>query len=234
MGRAIRSGARRWINRAPIGLRAVAAVGVLLGLAVVTIGLSAALIFDQHEAREDSHHPAVPVSSAISTASLHAKGAANDERGFLLTGDRMYLDQFHMRVGVARDAFDQATASAVGAEIRYIDQARDGFERWVAALDTEFALFQDGDRTAAIDDAVGANRDLRKSYEAALAQAQVLADQAVDQGASAVDGPSSWTAVILAILAIALVGGCFVAAWLVRSVIVPLNALVNVLSGPDR
>jgi heme A synthase len=80
MGRAIRSEVRRWISRAPIGLRAVAAVGVLLGLAVVTIGLSAALVFDQHEARGDSHHPAVPLSSAISTASLHANGAANDER----------------------------------------------------------------------------------------------------------------------------------------------------------
>jgi hypothetical protein len=121
-------------------------------------------------------------------------------------------------------------ASAVGEEASSIEEARDGFERWNSALDTEFALFRGGDRSGAVQEAVGKNRDLRKSYEAVLAQAQQLADQAVDQHAGSFDhAMSRWLGIILAILAIALAGGCYVATWLVRSVIVPLNALANAL-----
>jgi len=47
----------------------------------------------------------------------------------------------------------------------------------------------------------------------------------------------SWGWVVLAIL-VALIGGCFIATWLVRSVIIPLNTLANLLGlarplGPD-
>ena len=42
----------------------------------------------------------------------------------------------------------------------------------------------------------------------------------------------SW--VVLAILAVALIGGCFIATWLVRSVIVPLNTLANLLGRTGR
>ena len=234
MSKAIRTRVRRWIGRVPVGLRAVAAVGVLLGLVVVTIGLSAAFVFHQRGAQGQLDEHAVPLSSAVSAASLNAKGAANDERGFLLTGDRMYLSELDQRVGAARDAFDRASAFAVGDEVGYVEQARDGFERWVAALDTEFARFRDGDRSAAVQEAVGANRDLRKSYEAALAQAQRSADVAVDQDEGAVHDASSWIGVVLALLVLALIGGCLVATWLVRSVIIPLNALANVLGRAGR
>lgn len=96
----------------PVGRRAVVAVGVLLGLVVVTIGLSATLVFHQHEAQGQLDDHAVPLSSAVSAASLNAKGAANDERGFLLTGDQLYLSELDKRVGAARESFDQARASA--------------------------------------------------------------------------------------------------------------------------
>ena len=234
MGTEIRFGVRRWINKVPVGLRAVAAVGVLLGLVVITIGLSAALVFHQREAQGQLDDHAVPLSSAVSAASLNAKGAANDERGFLLTGDQLYLSELDQRVGAARAAFDGARASAVGGEVEYVEEASAGFERWVAALDTEFALFRNGDRSAAVREAVGANRDLRKSYEASLAQAQRSADLAVDQDEGAVDDASSWIGVVLAILVVALIGGCLVATWLVRSVIVPMNALANVLGRAGR
>ena len=122
----------------------------------------------------------------------------------------------------------------LGDEVGYVEQARAGFERWVTALDTEFALFRSGDRSAAVQAAVGANRDLRKSYEAALAEARRSADQAVDQDEGAVNEASSWSWVVLAILAVALIGGCFIATWLVRSVIVPLNTLANLLGRTGR
>lgn len=234
MSGAIRFGVRRWINQVPVGRRAVAAVGVLLGLVVVTIGLSAALVFHQRAAQGQLDDHAVPLSAAVSAASLNAKGAANDERGFLLTGDQLYLSELDQRVGAARAAFDQARTTAVGAEVGYVDQARAGFERWVAALDTEFALFRNGDRSAAVQEAVGANRDLRKSYEGALARARQSADQAVDQDEGAVNGAFSWGWVVLAILALALIGGCFIATWLVRSVIIPLNTLANLLGRSGR
>ena len=73
-----------------------------------------------------------------------------------------------------------------------------------------------------------------RSYEAALADAQRSADQAVDQDEGAVNGASSWGWAVLAILALALVGGCFIATWLVRSVIIPLNTLANLLGRVGR
>jgi|GEM_PF-6283736 methyl-accepting chemotaxis protein len=234
MSRAIRFGVRRWINQVPVGRRAVAAVGVLLGLVVVTIGLSAAFVFHQHEAQGQLDDHAVPLSSAVSAASLNAKGAANDERGFLLTGDQVYLSELDKRVGAARDSFDRASTSAIGDEVGYVEHARAGFERWVTALDAEFALFRNGERSAAVQAAVGANRDLRKSYEAALADAQRSADQAVDQDEGAVNDASSWGWVVLAFLVMALIGGCFIATWLVRSVIIPLNTLANLLGRAGR
>ena len=45
---------------------------------------------------------------------------------------------------------------------------------------------------------------------------------------------SSWGWVVLAILAMALIGGCFIATWLVRSVIIPLNTLANLLGRAGR
>jgi methyl-accepting chemotaxis protein len=175
----------------------------------------------------------VPYASAAATAALNAKGIANDQRGFLLTGDPKFIDEADRRISDARAAFAAAAnVAADPTQRRAVNQAHAGFEGWVQAVHGEFVTFQAGDHQGAITASLGPDRALRKTYEQSLARAQALGASSIQSARSSVAAASSRSVTILvACLLVALTIGVGVAFWLVRSIAMPVSRLVAFLGG---
>jgi methyl-accepting chemotaxis protein len=218
-------------RRLPIGYQAVLGVGGLLALLVVSmliaIGLVTSLTHDETRLNGGD----VPYTDAVAAAALAAKGVANDQRGFLMTGDPAFIEEADRRVDDARTAFAAAANTAADAtKLQAIIEARTGFERWVAAVRGEFTTFRAGEHQAAITASFGPDRELRKTYEQSLAKAQSLGDSSIQAARSSVVAAESRTVQALwvcLILAVAI--GVSVGFWLVRSVALPLFRLVALL-----
>jgi methyl-accepting chemotaxis protein len=210
----------------------VAGVLALLAVVILCIGVTVTYLLSIKHDEGQLDNEAVPLSSAIAAASLAAKGVANDQRGFLLTGDRKFIAELDRRIREARRAFAAAAETAVVSDqATAIRHAQHDFAVWTKSLRRELATYRSGDHDAAIGDALGPNRDLRKIYEAWLGKAQELADSAVAADAAAVDATSSRNVrLTLSVLAVALIVGCVLAWWLVRAIIIPMHSLVNIMS----
>jgi methyl-accepting chemotaxis protein len=99
------------------------------------------------------------------------------------------------------------------------------------AVHDEFATFQHGDHEAAVAASLGRDRELRKTYEQALAQAQAMADSSLKSGTNSIAATSArsvWILIAALIVALAVGGG--VARWLMRSIARPLFNLATLLS----
>jgi hypothetical protein len=148
-----------------------------------------------------------------------------------MTGDRQFIAEADRRVERARGWFAASAAAASGpAERVAIGQARDGFERWIAAVHSEFAASRAGDRRRSTVASLGPNRVLRKRYESALARAQGLGAGAIRSADASVSAASTRSIAILiaCLLATLLIGGA-IAYWLVRSIAAPVARLVTIL-----
>lgn len=211
-------------------LGAIASLVVLLAIAVtiaialvITIGNNANLA--ERQAR---------FTDAVKAASLHAKGLANDERGFLISGNDEFLAQMDGRIALARAAFDAAEQSASPNQRGTVGEAREGFERWLDALEEQIAVYQSGDTEAAIESSLGPTRTLRKSYEGWLSDATSLGTAAFQDATSAVSTAAIASVLILVgYLLVAVVLGGFIGLWVVRTVLRPAYALVRLLGDPD-
>jgi methyl-accepting chemotaxis protein len=196
---------------------------VLAAIAVVFAALAAAIvgavfsIFSLSRDQANLQERNVPYAVAISTAALNAKGMANDERGFLISGDREFLEEIDQRLLNVRTAFSVATITADGdTQIRAANKAQAGFERWVRALEKEIATFQAGDRAAARRASLGPGRALRKDYETSLAEAESVAKIAIQQRRNSL-ASSEWVIILLASLLVVAALGAAVTFWLVRA-----------------
>ena len=222
------SGQRWWV---PLGFQVWAGVTVLLALLA---GISLLAIFlvriEADEVR--LNHQDVPYTSAVAEAALNAKSAANDQRGFLLTGDRGFITEADGRIGLARAAFDAAAAAAVGTDQQHaVDEARAGFERWVRVVQQEIATYQAGNHTGPIQASLGGDRQLRKAYEQWLTGAQALGSRSIESSDSSVNAALSRSVrTLLGGLVVALAVGLGVAFWLVRSIAMPVYRLVAMLT----
>jgi methyl-accepting chemotaxis protein len=200
---------RRW---AATRYRVVLSVGSLFAVLVAAMLVAAVLVL---AFKADGGHlgdRGVPYASAVAAAALDAKGAANDQRGFLLTGDPTFIQEADHRIGQARAAFAVATKAAVDpAQRQAVRDAHAGFERWVRTVRGEFATFQAGDRRTAIAASLGSDRSLRKTYERSLATAQALGAGPTRATGSAMAASSRWTLVLLAFLLVVLVVGVGIA-----------------------
>lgn len=218
-------------RRLPMGFQVLLGVGGLLALLAASMLVAIFLVvgLKHDETRLDDRD--VPYASAAATAALNAKGIANDQRGFLLTGDPKFIDEADRRISDARAAFAAAANEAADpTQLVAVNQAHAGFERWVQAVHGEFAAFQSGDRRGAITASLGPDRALRKTYEQSLARAQALAASSIQSARSSVAAASSRSVTILvACLLVALAIGVGVAFWLVRSIAMPVARLVAIL-----
>jgi methyl-accepting chemotaxis protein len=174
----------------------------------------------------------VPYASAVADAALNAKGIAHDQRGFLLTGDPTFIDEANRRIGAARSSFTAAARAASNdGQRQAVSAAQTGFERWIQAVHEEFVTFRAGDHERAIAASSGTDRELRKNYEQALADAQTLADSSIRSASNSVAAAylqSVWILVAGLVLVLAIGGG--VAYWLMRSIAKPLFRLVDALA----
>jgi methyl-accepting chemotaxis protein len=204
-------------------------VGLLVACMLVAIVLVAGLRAGETRLKDRD----VSYSTAVAAAALGAKGIANDERGFLLTGDRGFIGEAGHRMRGARAAFAGAVSAADGpAQRQATSQARAAFERWVQAVHGEFATFQAGDHHGAVTASLGPDRALRKTYEHSLARAQALGTSSIQSARSSVAAASSRSLMILvACLLAALTIGISVALWLVRSIARPVARLVTIVGG---
>jgi methyl-accepting chemotaxis protein len=221
-------------QRPAIGYQAVLGAGGLLALLAVSVVIAIVLISDLVNRENRLTQNDAPFTQAVADAALYAKGVANDQRGFLMSGDASYIDEANERIAEARSAFARARLSAAaGAQRDSVDLAGSGFEQWVAAVQDEFRTFQAGDRQSAVNASLESDRALRKVYEQALAQAQALGDDSIEAATNSLSIDASRSVHILwAWLALALALGGAVAYWLVRSVAMPLLRLVTLLT-PD-
>jgi methyl-accepting chemotaxis protein len=213
----------REVDETPPDLRVLLAIASLLALLAVAVLAAVFLIV---ELRNDTNRLTgrqVGYVEAIHDAALHAKGMANDERGFLISGRQQFLDQLENRTVEARAEFDVATRTATGpGQHLAVEEARIGFERWLQALRAEIALYKSGERERAIATSLGRTRALRKDYERALALADVLGVGAVQTATTSVSDTSSRSVTILLVyLGCALAIGGAIALWVIRTVLRP-------------
>lgn len=216
----------------PMGYRVWLGVGGMLVLLACSIAIAVLLIVALRGHERHLNERAVPYANGVAAAALDAKGVANDERGFLMTGDRRFVNEADSRIDVARASFASAAVAATGrAQQRAVADARAGFERWVSAVRREFESFSRGDRQELITASLGPDRALRKRYEAVLARAQTLGAHAVNSGDASVAAASSRSIVILLTYLLAsLIIGAAVAYWLVRSIANPVARLAAIFS----
>jgi len=222
--------------RLPVGFQVVLGAGGLVGLLVVCMLVAIVLVVGLKAGEARLNGRDVSYASAVAAAALGAKGIANDERGFLLTGDPGFIGEAGHRMSGARAAFAEAVSAADGpAQRQAAGQARAAFERWVQAVHGEFATFRAGDHRGAVTASLGPDRALRKTYEQSLARAQALGASSIQSARSSVAAASSRSVTILvACLLAALTIGSGVALWLVRSIARPVARLVAIVGGDLR
>jgi methyl-accepting chemotaxis protein len=206
-------------------------IGGLLVLLATSSGLGILLLHHLSSTESTLAKKAQPYLADLSTAAVAAKAAANDERGYLMTGDPKFLDEIREK----RDAVvfptlaHAATVYGTGSkETKAVDAITAGYKKWAAARDAELKLYA-SDHKGAIELALGSNRDLRKSYEGLIDGAVALADAGVkssDSNFSSTSNQATW--VLLAFLAFALLTGIAFAVRLATSITARLAKLTAV------
>jgi methyl-accepting chemotaxis protein len=195
----------------------LAGMGIPLALMAVGILVAAVLIFGL---REDASHltdSQIQYATAVNAAALTAKAIANDERGFLLSGDRQFVRQLDNRTISARAAFAVAASEADSRDQRRaVREANTGFEAWIQALHEELAIWENGNRDRAVQISLTSTRAIRKDYERSLAHAQDLGVDAVQSGRSEVsDSATRSLEIVLGYLVAALLLGVGIGLWIV-------------------
>jgi CHASE3 domain sensor protein len=196
--------------------RSLAAIGLLLAVLAVSIVVAVVSIVSLDSDRTVLQGTNVPYSVAIATAALNAKGMANDERGYLLSGRREFLDLLDQHLLNVRTAFAAAAFAADGARQHgAVDQAHARFERWVLAIRGQFKAFQAGRRAAAARAALGQGREQRRSYEVALVDAEVAGLTPIELKNNPLVS-TGWVAILLLYLLLAVAICVALTVWLLR------------------
>jgi methyl-accepting chemotaxis protein len=202
-------------------------VGSLLALLAAAVGVAVFLIvsFEDDATNDAQRH--VSYAAAIHEAALFAKGIANDQRGFLLSGEAEYLGEIRTRTDSARAAFTSAATYAVGTDQREaVRKARAGFEGWLRVLLQDIEAYRRGAHEQAVEATLGSTRQLRKEYEESLAGAYALGVRSIDSATGSLSSSANRSVTLLfGYLALALVLGVAIALWIVRATLRPAFTL---------
>ena len=219
----------RWLAGRRVGTRLLMAIAVV-ALAAVSVGLVSLQVMNSLQAqRQQELGHAVPYITGLQAAALAAKAAATDERGFLVTGDAKYAQESLGREESVDAALQQARASAADdAERAAVDAAQQQVDAWFTALAAEYELAAT-DRDAAVAVSFGANRDLRKAYEASLGEETQRAGDALAAGEGFAATVRNAQLGVLALLVGSVLLGAGVAVVIGRSIVGPLRHVTAVL-----
>jgi methyl-accepting chemotaxis protein len=196
--------------------RLIVGVAALLALLAASLVVSYALLGRIDSSRTKLTSRTAPYFAALSDAAVSAKGVANDERGYLLTGDSTFLDEISKRVAKVHASIAQADKvyPTGSQEERLAAHITSGFDAWLAAIQSEFTLYKTDAKTAT-DNALGPNRDLRKAYEALFDQAHDVSAADLAQADRSLHGSvSSARTTLLVTFLLALAVGLGVAFWI--------------------
>ena len=209
--------------------------GALVTVVVVAALLVLSRLGGVDEARDHIHARTAPYASALSAAAVDMKGMANDERGFLMTGDEEFVDEIAERNSKIHEELAAAAKSAPQADDTEAVKAITGkFDAWAKALEAEFELYR-SDRDAAIEVGLGENRDLRKAYEEDLTAATADAQEDLEESLVAVDANTrSARLALLVALAVLAVLAVLSGLWLELRTRIRLTPLVARLRSLDE
>ena len=210
--------------------RLYGAFGAVVVAACVVIVLAVQGVGALHDSQTQASRHAVPYLTALSDAALAAKSAATDERGFLMTGTDTYRTEAVGRRTAEQAGLAAARAAATGDDqVQAVDLISAALDKFNQALDQEFALFRT-DRRQAVGLSFGANRALRKAYEADVTAAMNGAKANNTRTAAASDRQASSLRVqLLLLLVLTILIGLVAAVLLARAVNRPLSAVIVVL-----
>jgi methyl-accepting chemotaxis protein len=196
-------------------------------LLAVAVAVAVFLIVSLENDATNLSHRHVQYATAVHEAALSAKSMANEQRGFLLSGNPEYLEQLDSNVVEARSAFAAAETYAVGESQREsLAEARAGFERWLRALRADIAAYRRGGQERAIQASLGSTRQLRKTYEQSLADAYELGVRSIETATNSLSSSASRSVTILLVyLAIALLIGVGVTLWVAQRILKPAFVL---------
>ncbi|MEZ5219420.1 MAG: methyl-accepting chemotaxis protein [Ilumatobacteraceae bacterium] len=172
---------------------------------LMMFGLAASWVFVDlvriHEDQDRIEQVLNPFSAAMTDVLVGTEAAANDERGFLLTGERAFIDVIEQqqlpKVAAALDDLER-----LGVEPDLVAVLRDQIDAWVASMFAEFDAFA-SDPEAARSMAFGPTRALRTTHETTAADLQAKATASLD-GASRYLTSTTETAQVRIFLAFAL------------------------------
>ncbi|MEV6349977.1 methyl-accepting chemotaxis protein [Actinoplanes sp. NPDC051851] len=221
-------GLGQWCRDRKVSTKVLTVAGVAIVGTAVTGVLAVVGISDMRATRNEELNKAVPYSADLNAAALAAKAAANDERGYLLTGDTDYRDEALAR----KDTIDEQLAAAreLGDSTAQanVDAIQTATDAWFTALDTEFTLFTTKPK-AAITLALGDNRTLRKTYEDLMDTEITRANEAIVTGESFDSTADRTLTEIVVVLVLALIAGIATAIFVARLIIQPLRRVSGVL-----
>lgn len=216
----------------PLGLQVVAGIGALLALLTLSVLVAVVLSVNARDEQASLHERDLPYATAIVAVALNAKAIANDERGYLMSGKRMYIDSLRQRIQRTRAAFAAAVSAAANdRQARTVVEARLHFERWIAAVRAGLVAYGAGDRKTASAGSLGPGRALRLRYEASLSTAGRLAETAIRDRARSLAASSTRSVTILLVcLLVALAVGLGISLWLTRAILRPVHGLVTLFT----
>jgi methyl-accepting chemotaxis protein len=195
--------------------RVWAVVGVALATLAVGMLIATLLLLRLSDQALDATSSEIQYATAMSAAALNAKAIANDERGYLLSGDDEFLVQIDSRVPLAREAFAQAMEVADDAQRQRLTEILQLFEHWLVLVEDEIATFRAGNEEAAWEASVGQTREVRHEYERILTEASLI-QSGVPRAQATISSSSGWSlAILLGYLVVAILVGLVVGAWAV-------------------
>ncbi|SET70338.1 HAMP domain-containing protein, partial [Geodermatophilus poikilotrophus] len=198
-----------WLADRPVAHKVLASVGIASLTALLVGGLALGDLQHLRDARDAELDTALPYVNALHDVGLTAKATANDERGYLLSGDPEFLTEIEERLGkVEGHLADARSAADTADETAFVDRLETEVGAWSASLQAEFDLYAT-DRGAAVAMAFDQTRSLRKVYEETLDTGIEAADAALMEGASYADTVSAavWRTVVVCAVGVLLALG---------------------------
>ncbi|MEU4159641.1 methyl-accepting chemotaxis protein [Actinoplanes sp. NPDC026670] len=222
-------GLGQWARNRKVSTKVLAVAGVAIAGTVATGVLSVVGINRLQHDRNTEIASTLPYSTNLNGAAVTAKSAANDERGYLLKGNTDFSDEALGRKEKIDAALAAARAVADSSEsAARVDAIQAAIDAWFTALESEFTLYRTKPQ-AAIDLALGTNRDLRKTYEGLLNEEIAYADTALLQGREFDAKAEQTRTTIIIVLVVVLLVAIIAALYVSRLIVQPLRRVGRVL-----